>query len=92
MRVFLKAPLRTEAEIEPKLHAEPRFLVMPDGKRRMTWMPKVVWEAHAVVTAHGLGPDEIVRMAAIHARESKLPFDLAYPDIIYRLAHILDAP
>lgn len=88
MRVFLEAPLRTEAQVEPKLICEPRFLRMPDGKHRMTWLPKVVWEAHDYCVARGVGESEFVAWGLRHSEESGWPFDLAYTAVIYHMAHL----
>ena len=89
MNVFSPEPLRTEAQIEPKLSCSPRFMRMPSGKSRMLWMPKLVWEAEDFVVGEGVDPEKLIEWGQRHSQDTGYPFEITYPCIVYEMARCL---
>lgn len=83
MKVFLTKEVGTESEVEELLVCSPLFLILPTGERRMTWMPRAVWDARSFLLDHGYSCDLLVASAWKYSRESGWPFDISYPALIY---------
>ena len=87
MNVFLLDKPETEEDVELLLESRPRFLRMPDGKRRMFWLPRVVWQAESFAVVSGFEEKQLVDWAIEEGERTGLPFELTYPYIVYCAAH-----
>ncbi|WP_145071131.1 hypothetical protein [Engelhardtia mirabilis] len=90
MRVFLVEKPESEEEIEQMLRFEPSFIPLPEkGRRRMLWMPDVVWRAHDYASERGVCSRSISDTALREAALNGLPLELVYPRVVYRIAEMV---
>lgn len=87
MNVFLLDEPETEEDVELLLESKPRFLRMPDGKRRMFWFPRVVRQAEAFAIVSGFEERQLVAWALEQRDRTGLPLEITYPYIVYSAAH-----
>ena len=87
MNVFLVEQPKSEEEVEELLQLSPGFLRLPNGKRKMLWLPQVVWEAEAFANLGGFGRAMLMENALASSEETGFPLEITYPFTCYCAAH-----
>ena len=87
MNVFLLEKPETEEDVDRLLESRPRFLRMPDGKRLMVWLPRVVWEAESFAVVSGYDENQLVQWAVEQGERTGFPLEITYPFTVYSAAH-----
>lgn len=87
MNVFLLDRPETNEDVERLLESRPKFVRMPDGKRRMTWLPRVVWQAEDFAIVSGYKEEQLIQWAVEQGERTGFPLEITYPFVVYSAAH-----
>jgi len=73
----------TEKETESLLRQQTRLIAMPDGKRRVLTLFRLVWDSFDLVRGVGLlAESEVIALAAQHSERTGEAFEMSFERVV----------